>query len=231
MRLVIHWGLIASLSIAAVSLASLPAFGQDYQQQYQQYQQAAQSMGNAAINSANAAANKAANTANQHLPQLPPPSGSNASFGSGLASGTTGVSPIGGNTEPPEPYEPQTTLGRMAKGLNPSNWKLPKFKLPTLGGLMPGQDEKDAITKRKDSLVSEVKQSAKRSWTRTKDAFNPMKLIPAGFRQPSDSQSGQAAPSGQANSFFGSFLKPSEQQAGSASEGVNDFLRNNRPLR
>ena len=39
-----------------------------------------------------------------------------------------------------------------------------------------------------DSLVSEVSTTAKKSWTRTKEALNPMRLIPAGFRQNSETK-------------------------------------------
>ncbi|TWT68444.1 hypothetical protein Pan14r_06890 [Crateriforma conspicua] len=73
---------------------------------------------------------------------------------------------------------PAPTFGEMASKMNPMNWQMPKFKMPSFSGVMPGQEDKDRIIKKKDSLFSDVGATAKRSWTRTKEVLNPARLNP-----------------------------------------------------
>ncbi len=94
-------------------------------------------------------------------------------------------------------------LSRMASGVNPMNWKMPK-----LGNLLPSKQEKEQVVEKKDSLVSEVSNTAKRSWKRTKDTLNPMRILPAGFR----GESSQPAAKPKEGGFFSSFLSPSSEE-------------------
>ncbi|TWU02418.1 hypothetical protein [Stieleria varia] len=94
-------------------------------------------------------------------------------------------------------------LSQLASGLNPMNWKMPSF-----GKLLPSKDEKERVVKQKDSLVTEVSNTAKRSWKRTKETLNPMRIIPAGFRGDSTPAPAEKKEGG----FFSSFMKPAEEE-------------------
>ena len=138
-------------------------------------------------------------------------------------------------------YEPQTPVGKMAQSLNPQNWQMPKFKMPKfkmpemktpmLKRILPGADEKDRIVKRKNSLVSEVKQTAHRSWTKTKEMLNPMRLIPASFLAPADESVKPAEKSSAMNGFFGNVLNRPEPAKKNDDATVTDFLRQTKPIR
>lgn len=106
--------------------------------------------------------------------------------------------------------------------LNPANWKMPSFKMPSFGNLMPGSDEKARITKKKDGLFQEVGQSASNSWKKTKEVFNPQKLNPTKFFTASSRTPAEKKPG-----FFSSLFTP--QPAEKDSGTVTDFLRQDRP--
>tara|TARA_R110002049_G_scaffold182485_3_gene350398 strand:+ start:12116 stop:12598 length:483 start_codon:yes stop_codon:yes gene_type:complete len=80
--------------------------------------------------------------------------------------------------------EAEGPFSRLAQGLNPANWTMPKFEMPkfsapsmpSLKSVLPGQDEKQRIVEKKDGLVTEVSKTASSSWTKTKEALNPMKM-------------------------------------------------------
>jgi hypothetical protein len=108
----------------------------------------------------------------------------------------------------------------MMDGLNPANWRMPPFKMPTMGSLLPTREEKDRVITKKDSLVTEVSDTAKKSWTRTKNALNPMKLIPAGFRQNSQTKPAEKKPG-----FFSSLLAPFPKKKTEPAPTVTDWLK------
>ena len=116
-----------------------------------------------------------------------------------------------------------TPIVRMVSGLNPMNWKLPNFR-----EMLPAQEEKARIKKKKDGLFDEVTQTASRSWNRTKEVLNPQKLNPVNFfpasaRTPSSKQTEKAEPG-----FFRSLFAPAEEPADDNAT-VTDFLRQSRP--
>ena len=128
-------------------------------------------------------------------------------------------------------YAPQTPVGRMMQGLNPANWKMPQFKMPTIKSIMPGQEDKDRIIQRKNGLVDEVKGTAMRSWAKTKETLNPMRLIPSSFM--GGSNDGQQ-PVKQTGGFFSNLLgggssNLAEPSAVQPASGVNDFLNMSKP--
>jgi hypothetical protein len=123
-------------------------------------------------------------------------------------------------------YQPQTPVGRMMKGLNPANWKM-----PTLKTFMPGQDDKDRIIKRKDGLVTDVKQTASRSWAKTKETFNPMRLIPGGLFAGDSQAAPKSSEPVQKAGFFSSLMGNAQTDVEQTSGSVNDFLNQNRPMR
>ena len=143
-------------------------------------------------------------------------------------------------------YEPQTPIGKMFQSMNPQNWKMPemkmpkmrmpKMRMPSFGNIMPGKAEKDRIVKRKDSLVTEVKQTAHRSWTKTKQTLNPKRLIPAAFlADDNDRQSPvRQSSGGTLDGFFGNIMSPPEpfgDEESKSNSTVTDFLRQNKPMR
>lgn len=128
--------------------------------------------------------------------------------------------------------EPTNPFAKMAQGLNPANWKAPsmpkapKFRLPSF--LVP-QDEQNRIVERKDGLMTDVKNTASRSWQRTKETFNPAKLNPmnmfAGMSGPPKEKS--SSPGFFSNMFGGGAAAnpgPEERVA-----NVNDYLSLPRP--
>lgn len=121
----------------------------------------------------------------------------------------------------------QSPMGQLASGLNPMNWKMPQWKMPNFREMLPAQEEKARIKKKKDGLVSEVTQTASNSWNRTKAALNPQKLNPVNFftasaRTPSTQPSKPAKPG-----FFQSLFAPAEPPKDNST--VTDFLRQSRP--
>ena len=123
-------------------------------------------------------------------------------------------------------YEPQTPVGRMMKGLNPANWKMPTMKT-----FMPGQEDKDRIIQRKDGLMTDVKETAARSWTKTKQTLNPMRLIPTGLFSGGDQSATETSQGVEKAGFFGSLLGTPKSEVQQTSGTVDDFLRQNKPVR
>ena len=107
--------------------------------------------------------------------------------------------------------------------LNPANWKMPSFKMPSFQGLMPGNDEKARIKKKKDGLFQEVTKTATNSWTKTKEVFNPAKLNPTNFFTASSRTPAKEKSPG----FFSSLFSPAPQPRQTGS--VTDFLSQDRP--
>ncbi|MGB7345399.1 MAG: hypothetical protein WBD20_14380 [Pirellulaceae bacterium] len=123
-------------------------------------------------------------------------------------------------------YQPVTPVGRMMQGLNPANWKMPTMKT-----FLPGQADKDRIIKRKDGLVTDVKDTASRSWTKTKETLNPMRLIPTSLFTPMEQQAAPASEPVQKAGFFSSMFGGGQQaEVQQTSGNVNDFLRQNKPV-
>ena len=119
--------------------------------------------------------------------------------------------------------EPATPFGQMVNNLNPVNWKMPNFR-----GLLPGQDETKRIKTRKDGLVSEVKQSASNTWTKTKEVFNPQKLNPANYFSTASTRIDKEPVGETKPSFFSSLFMPKEIEQEETST-VQDFLKQDRP--
>ncbi len=118
--------------------------------------------------------------------------------------------------------EPAVPMAGMFSALNPANWTMPDFK-----GMLPGNEEKTRIKQKKDGLFTEVKQSAGKSWTKTKEVFNPQKLnpvnyFPASSRTPSEPEE-EAKPG-----FFRSLFMPAPVEE-PKTETVQDFLKQSRP--
>ncbi|OYP36586.1 hypothetical protein [Rhodopirellula sp. MGV] len=94
---------------------------------------------------------------------------------------------------------PPSPVSQVMNNLNPMNWKM-----PSLGSILPNKEEKDRVITKKNNLVTEVSTTAKKSWQRTKETLNPMRLIPAGFRQ--NTTTAPAEP--KSESFFSKLLNP-----------------------
>ena len=139
-----------------------------------------------------------------------------------LAAMTVAVCLIDSQLVCADEYQAQTPVGKFMQGINPQNWKM-----PTLQNILPGQIERDQIKKQKDGLVQEVANSAKRSWQKTKDTLNPMKMLQN--KMFGGNTGTQPAAQKQGGGFFSSLLGGGEADAKTAS-GVNDFLRQTKPL-
>ncbi|WP_442505972.1 hypothetical protein SH528x_004791 [Novipirellula sp. SH528] len=103
------------------------------------------------------------------------------------------------------------TMGEFVSGLNPMNWKMPNFK-----SMLPGQDDTVRIKQKKDGLVSDVTQTASRSWQKTKEVLNPRRLLPAPSATPKDDSPGFFA------SMFGA--KSAAETETDKVATVSDFL-------
>ncbi|TWT78996.1 hypothetical protein CA13_03930 [Planctomycetes bacterium CA13] len=115
------------------------------------------------------------------------------------------------------PAEP-TPMGQFFSGLNPVNWKMPSFK-----SMLPGQEDKARIVKKKDGLVSDVTQTAAKSWEKTKEIFNPARLSPANLFAAKEPAAAPATTS-QSPSFFGSLFGPRQDEDTERIATVSDFL-------
>ncbi|MGI9473432.1 MAG: hypothetical protein ACR2NZ_17960 [Rubripirellula sp.] len=118
--------------------------------------------------------------------------------------------------------------GQITSALNPANWKMPKFKMPSFKALLPSNDEQTRIKKKKDGLFDEVGKSASNSWGKTKQALNPQNLNPAKFfpasaRTPSTKEVKEESKPG----FFRSLFSAPPKDESDAT--VTDFLRQSRP--
>ena len=116
---------------------------------------------------------------------------------------------------------------RLARGLNPANWQMPKWKMPDVRSIMPGQDEKARIKKKRDGFFDEVGKTASNSWSKTKAAFSPenfspMRMFPASARTPSK-------PSTETKrSFWQSLFSPFPEEPESSGT-INQWLDQQRP--
>ncbi len=120
----------------------------------------------------------------------------------------------------PSMTEPSTT-GSFFSNLNPANWRMPK-----INEILPGQDDRTRIRKKKDGLFTDVTDTATRTWDRTKKTFDPRRLNPMNLLPP------KPATTNDSPGFFGSLFgaKPAEPQITNTST-VNDFLRQSKPTR
>lgn len=100
-------------------------------------------------------------------------------------------------------------------GLTVPTWLAPtQWKWPT----MPWSTEPPRIKKKSQGMMSDMNQSAKRGWTKTKDALNPGRyFVSDPDPKPSKSASKNAEP-GFWDNLFGT--KPPEKEV----KTVNDFL-------
>ncbi|MEM9366653.1 MAG: hypothetical protein AAGD07_11710 [Planctomycetota bacterium] len=127
------------------------------------------------------------------------------------------------------PSQQPGMMTRFVQTLNPVNWKLPGggFRLPSF--MVPRQDQ-DRIIERKDGLMSDVRGTASRSWTRTKEVFNPVHLNPMNMLAgPKDPAQSPAAPKSESPGFFRSLFAPPAAEPEERVAGVNDFLGLKRP--
>lgn len=120
-------------------------------------------------------------------------------------------------------------VGSMFQKMNPMNWKMPAMKAPSfrLPNFMVQQNDQERIVERKNTLVTDVKSTASRSWQRTKETLNPARLNPMNlFAGPSTNAPpprNDSSP-GFFKSMFTSPPEPEERVA-----NVNDFLNQQRP--
>lgn len=117
-------------------------------------------------------------------------------------------------------------MSRLVSGMNPANWTMPQWKMPDFKSIIPGQDEKTRIKKKKDGLFTEVKTSASNSWTKTKEVLDPQKLNPARMFPAAARTPANRAESDKPG-FFGSLFAPEPPEKGVST--VTDFLRQDRP--
>ncbi len=120
----------------------------------------------------------------------------------------------------------QTPVGRVVSGLNPMNWKMPQ--MPKFGQMLPTKAEKTRINDRKDGLMAEVKQTATRSWTKTKDVLNPKRLLPSNMFGTGPQPQQTASKKTETPGFFGSLFTPEPEVRQVSS--VNEFLSQERPI-
>ncbi len=130
------------------------------------------------------------------------------------------------------PLTAQDASAHPGGGLNPLNWQMPKFQapkfsMPKFSSLLPGQDEKQRMTKKKDSLFTEIGASARNSWAKTKEVFNPQKLNPANLFKPASTKT--QTPKATKPSFFSSLFAPPEDPPERITD-VNDFLNQQNPV-
>ena len=117
-------------------------------------------------------------------------------------------------------------MGRLVQGLNPANWTMPEWKMPNFQSLLPGQEEKTRIKKKKDGLFDEMSQTASNSWTKTKKMFDPQKLNPARMF-PASARTPAKPSAPEKPGFFRSLFAPEPPEK--EVETVTDFLRQSRP--
>ena len=114
---------------------------------------------------------------------------------------------------------------KLVQNLNPANWTMPQWKMPDFKSLLPGQQEKTRIKKKKDGLFTELTDTASNSWAKTKEMFNPQKLSPARMFPASARTPRQSEPA--KPGFFKSLFTPEPPEK--EVETVTDFLRQSRP--
>lgn len=127
-----------------------------------------------------------------------------------------------------EPTVAQTTqpsaASAVAEKINPMNWRMPSFRLPNF---LVRDEEQERIVKRKNGLVTDIKDTASRSWQRTKETFNPARLNPMNlFAGPTPTQPGDGE---KKPGFFSSLLSPAAPQPEERVATVNEWLGQERP--
>ncbi|MEM6469206.1 MAG: hypothetical protein AAF802_06520 [Planctomycetota bacterium] len=128
--------------------------------------------------------------------------------------------PLSAQMPAAEPLPAPSPMTKMMSGLNPANWKMPK--LPSMSRFLPTKAEKERVIKKKNGLVDEVSTTAKKSWQRTKDTLNPMKLIPAGFRK--DGTQAASKPKSEGG-FFRNLFAPFPKEPEMPTNSVTDWLK------
>lgn len=126
----------------------------------------------------------------------------------------------------PTPMAADTVIGpspmqRMVSGMNPANWTMPQWRMPDFKSVLPGQDEKARIKKKKDGLFTEVGETASNSWTKTKQVLNPARMFPASSRSPAKATKEEKP------GFFRWLFTPEPEEKEVST--VTDFLRQSRP--
>ncbi|MEM6689678.1 MAG: hypothetical protein AAF664_09640 [Planctomycetota bacterium] len=130
-------------------------------------------------------------------------------------------------TLPPAAIPDATGTGAPGGIFNPTNWKLPQFKLPSLANLLPQKSEKERVIRKKDGLVSEVRSTAGNTWKRTREALDPAKLNPARFFTASNRQQSDRKPESSKPNFFKALFAPPEPEAPRISTPA-EFLKQER---
>lgn len=138
---------------------------------------------------------------------------------------------IAGGTDPRQARgeEPDAAgpMMRVVDTLNPTNWSLPPFlKMPKFSGILPAKQDRMRITKKKDSLVDDVTQTASQSWQRTKQALSPQNLNPVKFFPASAKSESSSKPDDQPGFFRSLFAPPPPPQRPNT---VTDFLGQAKP--
>jgi len=119
------------------------------------------------------------------------------------------------------------TIGNMLHGLNPMNWTMPQFNRPNFRSVLPGQEDKRRIVKKKDSLFDDVSKTASNSWQKTKTVLNPMNLAPSNLFGGGPAASRPAEP--ESPGFFSSIFQPASARQPSQPTTVTDFLSQQKP--
>lgn len=116
-------------------------------------------------------------------------------------------------------------VSKVAETMNPTNWKMPSFRLPSF--LVPN-NEQERIVQRKNGLVQDIKDTSSRSWQRTKQIFNPARLNPMNLLA---GPNGDSATPKDPNKpgFFSSLLTPGPSEPTERVATVNEFLGQDRP--
>ncbi len=115
----------------------------------------------------------------------------------------------------------------VTHNLNPTNWRMPKWKMPKFGSILPQKEEKARIVKKKESLFDEVKTTTANTWNRTKEALNPQKLNPA--RMFPASAKLPSKPKKKEPGFWSNLLAPYPPQQETSDQTMTDFLGLDKP--
>lgn len=151
-----------------------------------------------------------------------------------LAAVTVALCGCGHELRADSPFE-QNRLARLAGRLNPMTWELPEFRppgwdVPSFDNVLPGHGDHQRVIKKKHGLLSEVSQTAKKTWWRTRATLHPRNLDPANlFADSAESRDDATPPDrspGFLRSLFGSPDQPDKRVA-----SIDDFMSRPRPRR
>jgi hypothetical protein len=115
----------------------------------------------------------------------------------------------------------------MVHNMNPANWTMPQWKMPNFRSILPGQEEKTRVVKKKDGLLSETKAVATNSWNKTKEVMDPQKLNPARLFRPASSTTPSKSSEPEQPGFFSRLFTPAPEE--SKPKSPNEFLKGDRP--